>query len=67
MKKIIVKVEDKNELYRYIQSAKDSGMTTAVITDAGKTVIAPGTVTCAAIGPDEETEVEELTGDLKLI
>ena len=67
MKKVVVKVSDQKELYKYIQTAKDEGMTTAVITDAGKTVIAPGTVTCAAIGPDDEEQVDKLTSELKLI
>ena len=67
MKKVIVKVADQKELYKYVQMAKDEGMTTAVITDAGKTVIAPGTVTCAAIGPDDEERVDRLTSELKLV
>ncbi len=65
--KIVVKVENKEELYRYNQLAKDSGLTTALITDAGKTVIAPGTETCVAIGPDEEEKIDEITGKLKLL
>lgn len=67
MKKVVAKVADQKELYKYIQMAKDESMTTAVITDAGKTVIAPGTVTCAAIGPDDEERVDRLTSELKLV
>jgi peptidyl-tRNA hydrolase, PTH2 family len=65
--KIVVKVEDKKELFRYLQTAKDAGLATALITDAGKTVIAPGTETCVAIGPDEEEKIDEITGNLKLL
>ena len=65
--KIVVKVESKEDLYRYNQIAKDSGLSTALITDAGKTVIAPGTETCVAIGPDGEEKIDRITGDLKLI
>ena len=47
--------------------AKDQGMITSIITDAGKTCVAPGTVTCGAIGPYDETEIDELTGKLKMM
>ena len=40
---------------------------TAVIEDAGKTVVAPGTVTCLGIGPHEEKEIEKITGKLKMV
>ena len=67
MGKIVVKVEDKKELYKYLQLAKDAGLTTALITDAGKTVVSPGTETCLAIGPDEEEKIDNITGELKLV
>ena len=67
MKKIAVKVANEKELYKYVQQAKDKGLVTAVITDAGKTVVAPGTVTCAAIGPEEEDDVHAITGELPLL
>jgi PTH2 family peptidyl-tRNA hydrolase len=38
-----------------------------MITDAGKTVVAPGTKTCIALGPDEEEKIDEITSSLKLI
>ena len=65
-KKVVLKVRDEKELLKYLQSAKDSDLTTALITDAGKTVIAPGTKTCLAIGPDEEQKIDNLTSGLKL-
>ncbi|MCM2325484.1 MAG: peptidyl-tRNA hydrolase Pth2 [Candidatus Woesearchaeota archaeon] len=67
MGKIALKVENKTELYRYLQLAKDNDLVCALITDAGKTVIAPGTETCLAIGPDDEDKIDELTGKLKLM
>ncbi len=67
MKKIVVKVGDEKELFKYIQQAKDNGLPTTVITDAGKTVVAPGTVTCAAIGPNEEEKVDSITESLALL
>lgn len=67
MAKIVLKVTSKEDLYRYIQQAKDNGLVTAVITDAGRTVVEPGTVTCAAIGPDEESDIDLITGNLKML
>ena len=67
MKKIILKVKDEKELYKYMQMAKDNGLKTAVITDAGKTVVAPGTVTCCGIGPATETDIDTVTGKLPMM
>ncbi|MBW2999700.1 peptidyl-tRNA hydrolase Pth2 [Candidatus Woesearchaeota archaeon] len=64
MKKIVLKVKDEKELYSYVQQAKDYGLTTAVISDAGHTIVEPGTVTCAAIGPNGERDVDKITGHL---
>lgn len=65
--KIVLKVDKKEDLYKFNQIAKDSGLVTALITDAGKTTIAPGTETCLGIGPDEEEKIDKITGHLKLI
>ena len=66
-KKIVLKVKDKKELFLYKRFAEEAGLITAVITDAGKTAIAPGTVTCMAIGPDNEEKIDEITSKLKLM
>jgi peptidyl-tRNA hydrolase, PTH2 family len=67
MKKIILKVDSEKELVRFFQEAKDRGLTAALITDAGKTVVLPGTKTCIAIGPDSEERIDDLTGKLKMV
>ena len=67
MAKIVLKVSDMKMLHKYNQEAKDVGLVTAVITDAGKTVIAPGTVTCCAIGPDEDDQIDSIISELKLL
>ena len=66
-KKVVLKVADEKELYKYVQIAKDEGLNTAIITDAGKTVVAPGTTTCAAIGPESEESVDAVTGELGMM
>ena len=67
MPKIVLKVKDEKELLKYLQLAKDANLTTALITDAGKTVVAPNTKTCGAIGPDQEAEIDAITGKLPLL
>lgn len=67
MAKIVLKVKDEKELLHYFQLAKDSNLTASLITDAGRTVIAPGTKTCVGIGPDDEEEIDKITGKLSLL
>ena len=67
MAKIVLKVKDEKELVKYFQKAKDQGLTASLITDAGRTVVAPGTKTCAAIGPADEELIDKLTGELSLL
>ena len=67
MMKVVLKVEDEKELLKYNQIAKDAGVVTAVIQDAGLTVVKPGTRTCLAIGPDKEDKIDLITSDLKLL
>jgi PTH2 family peptidyl-tRNA hydrolase len=67
MAKIALKVKDEKELVKLFQKAKDAGLAASLITDAGKTVVAPGTKTCIAIGPAKEEEIDLITGELSLI
>lgn len=67
MKKITLKVDNLRDIYKLNQRAKDVGIATAIISDAGRTVVEPGTVTCLAIGPSEENQIDSITGDLKMM
>ncbi len=67
MPKIVLKVKDEKELIMYFQKAKDMGLTSSLITDAGRTVVEPGTKTCAAIGPANEEEIDKITKLLPLM
>ena len=67
MKKVVLSVENEKELIKYNQIAKDAGLTTALITDAGQTVLKPGTKTTVAIGPDKDEKIDKITSNLKLI
>jgi PTH2 family peptidyl-tRNA hydrolase len=67
MPKVVLKVKDLKELHKFNQDAKDMGFVTALITDAGRTVVEPGTVTCLGIGPADEEDLDKLIGELKLL
>ncbi|MBN1275661.1 peptidyl-tRNA hydrolase [Candidatus Woesearchaeota archaeon] len=66
MKKIVLKVADEESLLRHQREAKRKGLVSSLITDAGKTVVAPGTKTCVAIGPAQEAAVDAVTGELPM-
>jgi len=67
MAKIVLKVKDIKELHSFAQSAKDAGLVTATITDAGRTVVSPGTVTCLAIGPSDDASIDSVVSSLSLL
>lgn len=66
-KKVILKVKDEKELLKYKQLAEDLSLKTALVTDAGRTVLEPGTVTCLGIGPDLEERIDKVSGKLKMM
>jgi PTH2 family peptidyl-tRNA hydrolase len=67
MPKIVLKVADLKELKKYLQLAKDMKVVTAMITDAGHTVVEPGTITCLGIGPDKDQTIDNIVHELKLL
>ena len=67
MAKIVLKVDSEKELLEYQQRAKAQKLVAAVITDAGHTVVAPGTRTCVGIGPAETSKIDNITNNLKLL
>ncbi|MDO8660642.1 MAG: peptidyl-tRNA hydrolase Pth2 [Candidatus Woesearchaeota archaeon] len=67
MKKSVLAVADKTELLKFKQLAKDASLVVALITDAGRTHLEPGTMTCLAIGPALEKKIDAVTGELHLI
>ena len=66
-KKIVLKVKDLDELLKYKNLCKAEELKTALIKDAGHTVLEPGTITCLGIGPDKEEKIDKVTGKLKMV
>ncbi|MFH0860457.1 MAG: peptidyl-tRNA hydrolase Pth2 [Candidatus Altiarchaeota archaeon] len=67
MKKSVLKCEGEKELLQLTQLAKDMGLPTALIEDAGHTQVEPGTKTCVGIGPAPSDRIDKITGRLKLL
>ncbi len=67
MAKVILKVKNLSELKEYVTKAKKSGIAAYMIRDAGHTVVKPGTVTCAGIGPDKTEKIDKVVSELKLV
>ena len=64
-KKIVLKIKGKDELLELAEDAAKLRLNTAIIRDAGKTVVKAGTITCVCIGPDREELIDKVTGKLK--
>jgi len=65
--KVVAKVEDEEGLLEVFAKARSLGLVSAIIQDAGRTQIAPGSKTVVAVGPAEAHMVDKVTGSLKLL
>ncbi len=66
-KKVVVKVATIREIFDLKEKARRSDIIFHVVTDAGRTEVEPGTITCIGLGPDKESILDDLTGELKLV
>jgi peptidyl-tRNA hydrolase, PTH2 family len=67
MPKIVLSANSEEEVTEYHKRALASGLPAYLIKDAGKTVIAPGTITCVGIGPAPGKDIDKITGQLRLV
>lgn len=67
MRKIVLKVSSKAELFKYKQKAEDYNLVTAAICDAGHTQVKAGTYTALAIGPDATENIDNIVKELQLL
>jgi PTH2 family peptidyl-tRNA hydrolase len=67
MKKVVLKVDSKEELIQLRDKATQSGIQNALIKDAGFTELEPGTITAVGIGPDKEDKIDKITGHLSAL
>ncbi len=67
MPKIVLKVEHEADLIKLYDVAMSRNIPARLIRDAGRTVIPEGTVTCLGLGPASDSDLDELTSELKLL
>ena len=67
MKKVVLKVKTKEELYELLKKAESINLVCCLVRDAGKTQVDEGEETALAIGPWYEEEIDMVTQHLKLL
>jgi peptidyl-tRNA hydrolase, PTH2 family len=67
MPKVVLRCEGGTRLRELEARAREAGIAAALIRDAGRTVVAAGTMTCLGIGPADDGAVDAITGELKLV
>ncbi|CAD8196227.1 unnamed protein product [Paramecium octaurelia] len=65
--KVVLKCESQNELLDIEAKARQNGLNTYLVTDAGRTQVQPGSQTVCAIGPADCDLIDQVTGHLKLL
>ena len=65
-RKVVLRVENEQELLDMIKYAKQSGLINVIVQDAGRTQVASGTRTVGGIGPARGDLIDQITGHLKL-
>ncbi|HME19244.1 MAG TPA: peptidyl-tRNA hydrolase Pth2 [Nitrososphaerales archaeon] len=66
-KKVVLKVHSEEELRGLLKAARSVRLPAALIEDRGLTQLEPGTVTCLGIGPGPDSDIDAITGKLKLL
>ncbi len=66
-KKSVLGCKNMDELRVIYQQAREANLSTALITDQGRTEVDEGTTTCLGIGPAPGRDIDKITGKLKLL
>jgi peptidyl-tRNA hydrolase, PTH2 family len=65
--KVVLKVGTAGQLEDVVRQARASGLPVEVVSDAGRTQVTPGTLTCCALGPAETQRIDAVTAGLALL
>ncbi|HXY59383.1 MAG TPA: aminoacyl-tRNA hydrolase [Methylocystis sp.] len=66
MPKIVLDAENREQIDSLFQLAQEAGLPAYLVKDAGRTVVAAGTVTCLGIGPAPARAINAVAGSLPL-
>lgn len=64
--KVTLRLNSEEEMLEIHKKAKQMGILSSIVRDAGHTQVAPGSKTVIAIGPAPKTVLEQITKDLAL-
>lgn len=65
--KVVLEATSQDQLQTLADRARRSGLPHALVSDAGRTQLEPGTVTALGVGPASEADVDHVTGHLSLL
>jgi len=65
--KVVLKVTSGGELEDVIHRAEAARLPVELVNDAGRTQVAPGTLTCCAVGPAQSHRIDAITAGLPLL
>ncbi len=65
--KVVLRVSSEDQLREVAAHAASAGLPVQVIHDAGRTQVAEGTPTCAAVGPAAADRIDAITSELALL
>jgi len=64
---VVVRAKNEGEMNRVAAAAREQGLAANGVADAGRTEVTPGTRTVLAVGPARESEIDAVTGGLRLL
>lgn len=64
---VVLQVPAAAQLHEVVRQARAAGLPVELVHDAGRTQVAPGTLTCCAVGPAESHHVDAATAGLCLL
>jgi PTH2 family peptidyl-tRNA hydrolase len=65
--KVVLKVTSTGQLEDVVRQARAAGLPVEVVSDAGRTQVSPGTLTCCAVGPAGSQRIDAVTAGLPLL
>lgn len=65
--KIVLRSGSQGKIEYLAKLADEKKIVTALVRDAGRTQVSAGTVTVLGLGPDTKSNIDEITGKLKLL
>ena len=66
-RKVVLRADSLEQIYEIKAMADANKIINSVITDAGRTEIPSGTVTCIGLGPSCDSVMDKITGELKML